>query len=544
MFHAKWKKFLTIMTMSAMTVSLIGCGSNDTVEETTVAGGEVETTQGNTYTDYSNGFESPVTLQIPVFDRAYEGWNVTDNYYTNWVQSEFGDKYNINVEFVGIARSSQVNDYMQLLASGKAPDIIFHYDMPQMLAYYGEEAMQPLDFDEIAFYAPNYWEKMSDVIEEYGNVDGQPYFFFADRPDTGYNLMYVIRQDWLDAVNMEVPTTLEEMNEVLVAWKEAGLGNGGGRLISNSFIYDYPFRNFEMSAEEHALYSDLAVAAFTWEPTHRYLKNMNYQYNNGLIDTEFYLNTDDQSVQADFVAGNSGIYGFYSSSNSPVIESLLANDPNAKLSYLPISAFAPEDCKPQSRAYWPFGMIMGINQDCTPEERAAVWMYLEWLSVPENLFKFQNGVEGENYTLDEQGLAVPVANYNGESKLSQNNNKDYWCLITESASYETEELTYQANLRSFAIPGYEYLVEDSYKDYQATAEYRTADPLFNVVLESLAEYKADLTERWKELYVECVMAPEEEFEEVYEKACQDYLDSGYQQILDEKQAAIEAGNYR
>lgn len=73
---------------------------------------------------------------------------------------------------------------------------------------------------------------------------------------------------------------------------------------------------------------------------------------------------------------------------------------------MPPFAGVPEGLKPQGRAYWPFGFIMGINYETSPEERAAVWMYLEWLSQPENLFKFQNGVEGENYTLDAEGIAV------------------------------------------------------------------------------------------------------------------------------------------
>lgn len=558
MFKRKWQKLITAISVSALAVGMMACGSkgdapesaaSDTggvVQESVVSedGTTTSATEETVYPDYSNGFESTVTLQIPVFDRAYEGWNVTDNYYTNWVQTEFGDKYNIDVEFVAISRSSQVQDYMQLLASGQAPDIIFHYDMPQMLAYYQEASMQPIDLNEIAFYAPTYWEKMSNTIETYGQVEGENYFFFADRPDTSDNYITVIRQDWLDAVGMEVPTNLEELNEVLMAWKEAGLGSGGGRLIMNSFTYDYPFRDFEMSEEEHALYSDLAVAAFTWEPTYKYLKNMNYQYNNELIDTEFYLNTDDASEQADFIAGNSGILRFFSSNNSTVIDSLLQNNPEAKLSYLPISALSPADCKPQTRAYWPFGMIMGINQDCTDEERTAVWMYLEWLIQPENLFFFQNGVENENYTIDEAGLPVAVENFAGESKLSPNNNKDYWCLVAEAVTYEDEETTREANMRLYAIPGYEDLLEAAYEEYDAIAEYRTPDALYNVVLDSLTEYKAELTEQWKTLYVECVMAPEEEFDAVYEAACQTYLDAGYQEILDEKQAAIDAGNYR
>ena len=542
------KKITALTLAAAMLAGLNGCSGKAPATDTTAAGKSEGETAGTTesagaYEDYSNGFKETVTIQIPVYDRAFESWNVTDNYYTRWIQSEFGDKYNVNVEFVAITRTTEVNDFMQMLASGKAPDIIFHYDMPQMLAYYAEGAVQELDLEEIAYYAPTYWEKMGDVVNNYGSVEGGNYFVFADRPEA-YNFVTVIRKDWLDQVNKEMPTCLEELNEVYAAWKEAGLGNGGGGLEQNAFVYDYPFRNWETSDEEYALYSDLSVADFTWEPRYKFLKNMNYQYNNDLIDKEFYLNTDDAAIQADFISGASGTCTFYISNNTPVFDSLVANHPEAEVAYLPLAAKTPKGNKPQDRAYWPFGMIMGVNHSTTKEERAALWMYLEWMSDADNLFFMQNGVEGGNYTLDGSGLAVKNAGFSGESKLSENNNKDYWCLITESAVYDSDELNFKANLSNWAPAGYEHIIEDSYKDYTANAEYRRPDALFNVVIPSIAEYKAELNEKWKELYVKCVMAPEDQFEETYKTACEEYLAAGYQKILDEKQAAIDAGSYR
>ena len=152
------------------------------------------------YPDYSQGFPEQVNLDIPVYDRAFEGWNVTDNFYTRWIQKEFGDKYNIKVNFVPIARNNEVQDFEQLLAAHKAPDIIFHYDMPQALAYYGEDVMQPLDWDEIANYAPTYWKNMNATIQQYGVVDGKNIFFFAARPDTD-NFVTLIRKDWVEKVD-------------------------------------------------------------------------------------------------------------------------------------------------------------------------------------------------------------------------------------------------------------------------------------------------------------------------------------------------------
>ncbi|XID91192.1 ABC transporter substrate-binding protein [Paenibacillaceae bacterium WGS1546] len=496
------------------------------------------------YADYSNGFPERVTLEIPVYERAFEGWNVTDNYYTRWIQKEFGDKYNITVKFTPITRSSEVTDYEQLLASRRAPDIIFHYDMPQALAYYGEDVMQELDYGEIAHYAPTYWNAMSATIEQYGSVDGKKVFFFAARP-VADNFTKLIRKDWVEKVGMKVEdlTSLEKFNEMLAKWKEAGLGVGGGSLLQNNYNYSYAFRDWPIDVKERALYSDLSVADLTSPASERYLRNLNYQYNNGLIDKEFYLRNDDNKIKAEFVAGKTGTYGLYLTSNTDVFSATLANNPEAEFAILPPRAEVPEGFQPQGRAYWPFGFIMGINYETPAEERAAVWMYLEWMSQPDNLFFLQNGVEGQNYTLDSDGIPVKVADFAGESKLSLNNNKDYWALVTEMAEYATPEATRKAHLRNWAPPGYESLAEDMLRYYDETATYRTPDALFSVVLETVNEYKADLNSLFQELYVKCVLAPESEFDAVYEAAKQTYLRAGYQTILDEKQKAIDAGQF-
>lgn len=500
--------------------------------------------EGGKYPDYSKGFPEKVNLDIPVYERAFEGWNVTDNFYTRWIQKEFGDKYNINVKFVPITRSSEVKDYQQLLASHKAPDIIFHYDMPQALAYYSEDVMQELDLGEIANYAPTYWKNMSATIEQYGKVDGKNAFFFAARPAAD-NFVNIIRKDWVEKVGMKVEdiTSLEKYNEMLAKWKEAGLGVGAQSLLKNNYIYSYAFRDWPVDPKERALYSDLGVADLTTKASEDYLRNLNDLYNKGLIDKEFYLRDDEPKIKAEFVAGKTGSFGFYLASNTDVLTATLANNPGAEFAVLDAAAGVPEGKKPQARAYWPFGFIMGINYESTEQERAAVWMYLEWMSQKENLFFLQNGVEGQNYTLDADGIAVKNPDFKGESVLAQNNNKDYWALVTEMVQYDDPAVTRKAYIRQWAPAGYEYLAEDLLKYYDKYAEFRTPDALFSVVLEKVNEYKADLNALFQELYVKCVLAKPEDFDATYEAAKKAYLEAGYQEILDEKQAAIDAGKF-
>ena len=158
------------MAAAIATTLLAGCGGGTSSaapssSDVASSGATSEAASSGNYTDYSAGFPERVTIEIPVYDRGFEGWNVSDNYYTRWIQQEFGEKYNVDVKYVGISRTNEVTDFMQMIAAGTAPDIIFHYDMPAAVAYYDEGAMQDIDYDELAFYAPDYWAKMQDTIK-------------------------------------------------------------------------------------------------------------------------------------------------------------------------------------------------------------------------------------------------------------------------------------------------------------------------------------------------------------------------------------------
>ena len=548
------KRAAAIVMAAAMTTTLLaGCGgsgssaaaseSESTTSEASSEASTGEAAASGSYTDYSAGFPERVTIQIPVYDRGFENWNVADNYYTQWVQQEFGEKYNVDVEYVAISRSNEVTDYMQMIAAGTAPDIIMHYDMPQAVSYYDEGAMQDIDYDELAFYAPTYWAKMQETIETYGTIDDHQAFIFAERDPYYYNWVTLIRKDWCDQVGMEVPTTWEELQEVLAAWQEAGLGTYNHELVTGSFTYFYPWIEEGTTDEELALYLDLNVAPFTWSATENYLRAFNEMYNAGTLDPNFYLTTDDAMEKGKFVSGECGTYSFYMSNGTDVFTSLLANDPDAEVAILNSTpSIVAEGYTPYYYEYPSYGMIMGINSQSTDEERAAVYMFLEWLSQPENLTYMQYGVEGETYTVGEDGINTLVADYTGEAALSQNQNKDYWCLVVESITYGDEEMDLTANKSLLAPAGYEDLIQQSYDMCKANEDAGLISPIFTSVVESSADYTADLKALWQEAYVACITAAPEDFDATYEEYCQEYLDAGYQDILDEKQELIDAGS--
>ena len=57
-------------------------------------------------------FAENVSITIPVYDRGQAGVpNVEDNYWTKWIQANFGDKYNITVNYVAIPRTDVMTKY-------------------------------------------------------------------------------------------------------------------------------------------------------------------------------------------------------------------------------------------------------------------------------------------------------------------------------------------------------------------------------------------------------------------------------------------------
>ena len=59
----------------------------------------------------------------------------------------------------------------------------------------------------------------------------------------------------------------------------------------------------------------------------------------------------------------------------------------------------------------------------------------------------------------------------------------------------------------------------------------------------MSEYSTELATLWQESYVKLVRSTPEEFDALYDELSQEYLDAGYQEILDEKKAAYDAGYY-
>lgn len=206
------KRIISVLLAMIVGCSLLsGCGGNE----------------GKSNND--NGSDERVTLSIGIPQNS----NVTsyeDNAFTKYIE----DSLNIDLEFVFFSSSTSENtQQISLMVSGnqELPDVLLGFwEMSQSMTNdFGEDGYF-IDLTEpLEKYAVNFWkqmdtldEDMQDYIMKKGtnSVDGGFYSmpFVIERVQDDIGCMTYINKNWLDKLNLSIPTNIDELYTVLKAF--------------------------------------------------------------------------------------------------------------------------------------------------------------------------------------------------------------------------------------------------------------------------------------------------------------------------------------
>lgn len=561
-----------VMAMGA----LAGCGNSsseststpaaDTSTDTTSAdttSADTDATDATDETDATDDavagiegwtpFAENVSIDIPVYDRGVEGVpDVSNNYWTQWVQENFGDAYNITVNYVPITRTDVLTDYALLAAADDLPTILMEYDFPKLAQWADDGYLVTYDLDEFAQIAPTYYNKMSDLgLLSYTELNGDCYFALAERPyyNTNYTWITWYRQDWLEQLGYdEYPASWAEQKEMLQAIIDAGLSEHplGGAMVTGAGVdQNYAYRTYPQDELEWAMYGDYAIPALSSDANRALLKRVNEQYNLGFINPEYYV-TDFETDKAAFVNGETLQYAGYTAANVDFLSSFYEQNPDAKLGVIVADGLYVDEEGGTSNAFRPtnpFGMMIGFSSQATEEEIKAAMMYMEWMSQEDNLFTMQYGIEGENFNYDENGDPVSVGDYSGDYTQGYANSKDYWCVVVEARSLGSVEQDIAAISPQGLPQDFTQDIIDNYYGQVAIydAGYANFDCNFAVAIDAVTEYQATLLSLYTEYRDQLTMCAPEEFDALYDELSQKYLEAGYQAVIDERKEAYEAG---
>lgn len=478
-----------------------------------------------------------VTLKVGIFDRGNSpsGVTVTDNYWTNWVQEHFGEPNNIDVEFVPIPRSGATEKVNVMMASGDAPDIVFA-STDNLLPYNYAKQGGLKDLTEyVDQYGPNLKSYLGDTLDM-GKVDGKIYSIPGKRVYQG-RYTSIIRQDWLDELNLKEPETTEEVYETLKAFKEAKPDSIPlGFALRQSSIEPMIWSFIEPLTEEQS-YTLTQQLGSTDYPTllpgfKNGLQFLNKLYNEGLMSPDFSLDTDGNQLNEDIMNGKVGLYsedtGKTYGATPGIAATLVANNPGASL--VPVDPYTNSEGKHAKPGYLSNNFYIMVP--ATSERAAEAVQYLNWLATEEVMKTILNGVEGQDYTLVD---GVPQRIDSQEVADRMYNAGDIE-LMTSAVDYGDAETNRKAMVSS--VPeSFRAQAEKSYEigETDTIDQVRFPDPI-----QAEIKYGSILNDIYNELLVKTVMASPENFESTYASMLEQYMKSGGQEILDERTEAYAA----
>lgn len=315
----KTRKFLALLlTCMIASSALAACNSGSTgsssgtessgatSSEAESSGEESGSTTAELTSDVVNGetnqqtyplTEETVTLTYwyPNAGSMAELADFNDSYFFKWYE----ELTNVHIDFIVPAAGSEGEAFQLLFASDSMPDMVYSYPNQTTYSYRAgqDKAIEDgyfIDIAEYLDYAPNYlsWLANNDDLRKASYSDtGKLYGMWGvwsgmDSEHTYADYGLAIRQDFLDKVGMEVPTTYSEWEAVLTAFKdELGIQ---APLYTSKFGIDQGEMMAGYDTAPYWYQRDGVIQYGPMDDGYRdYLVMMHDWYEKGLLDPDF-----------------------------------------------------------------------------------------------------------------------------------------------------------------------------------------------------------------------------------------------------------------
>lgn len=223
-----------------------------------------------------------------------------------WFIDYVAEKTGIRLEFELVEKAAWGERVSIAFATDDYPDVFMNGMTTAIINKYAEEGylvnLEPL----IKKYAPftvSEYNKYPELVKEVYAADGGIYFMpsiNASPRDLVTTYPSWINAQWLKNLNLETPTTLDELYTVLKAIKtqDANLDGDPNNEIPVVSSNGGKFSTLVMSSlgyvdNRNAIADDRYVYVPTTETYKAYLKWMNRFYTEGLLDNEYFTSTEE-----------------------------------------------------------------------------------------------------------------------------------------------------------------------------------------------------------------------------------------------------------
>ena len=342
--------------------------------------------------------------------------DLNENTLTSWI----AEKTNVQLVFQEIPDTEWVTKVNLLIASDELPDAFIYGGFTAAeLADYGSQgvfmAMNDI-IEEHGYYTKQVFEQQDKLPGAYTALDGKMYTL----PDINecyhcfYSMRAWINQTWLDNLGLEYPNTLEELCEVLRAFKEQDAnGNGdpndeipmtGDAASWNAAIYPFLLNSFLHYDTSNLSVKEDGTVIFTpiQEEFKEGIKYIAGMIAEGLIEKEALTQTSEQLLTKGS-GGDVSQIGVFTAACWWTAVSPDTGEGSRCREYVGLSPLeGPEGVRisPWSGT----GVNMGncvITTAC--EDPVPLFKMFDYMLSDEGTLRSQQGEEGVDYTLPEEG---------------------------------------------------------------------------------------------------------------------------------------------
>lgn len=316
----------------------------------------------------------------------------------------------VDFDFTVVSIMAAEEQFNLSVASQSFPDIICQ---PGYYTGSVDDAIENDVFLDVTDLLPEYAPDYFAVINRDDNTrrdtysqDGRVAVFWeiAKEPYPA-NSGLVIRQDWLDKVGMDAPTTYDELHDVLLAFKEQLDAESpiyiNGDAMMLELTSGYNFQNDFMDMDGTAVFG---ASAENFKP---YLEMMSQWYQEGLIHHDFYVYADNQ-VESDNertrLVNSNQVGVWYNWCED--LQLYDVDDPDYCLTAITNPVVQAGDAVHLCSGIDPMVSSSGgwaISTNCSDETVPIAMQVINYMYTEEGSMLANWGIEGETYTIQEDG---------------------------------------------------------------------------------------------------------------------------------------------
>ncbi len=544
------KKVVSILLACSMIATMAACdkgGDDESAQNSSISESKAEEAK-QAGADFENGkFKETKHIVVEIYDRGNDGGSDPENnMYTDYIKKGMLEDHNVDVTFKKVPRWTEVDEINNLLAAGTAPDVCVTYSYPTIQTYANMDAVIDLApyVETYKNDLPNLWNWLGDTNI---NWDKDPktgnLWCVEAKLAVSNRVLTFVRQDWLDKLGLQAPTTKAEFEAMLVAFKDNAstlLGADAAKMVPYSVSYDVGWRaatliesflDPNMSDKEYYV-NGFDDRKLTQNGTKEGVRLLNKWYNMGLMWNDFAQygsgdTTEDDMMKAGFVGAFTHNWDYPYRNGEDSINANLARNVGPEAKFVAIDPFEDKNGTHTKFVSGPIDRKVFFPK--TNKEPLASMLYLDWISDPEHIQYLQIGDEGVTHVKTADG-AIQTQAATGNAIMNSGMNIDY-TITVNGLKLVSEELTNKSRALNYpGIPAEEVIRAHTI----ANTDLRVGKNV-NVGVISAEEGIGDTLSQKRDIaYDKAVVASTSDFDKVWDEEIKNYLNAGGQDIIDER----------